>query len=70
MYLEELKMKNTMNKAALKVKMFIHNTVDTVENEVNQWIAANDIEPCHITQSQSEKQGRFVFVMSVFFREK
>ena len=52
---------------ALKVKMFISPALDSVEKEVNEWLAGEPVRVSHVTQSQSEKQGRFVFVTSVFY---
>ena len=53
----------------MEVKMFVHHTLDGVENNVNEWLAEKQIRICHITQSQSERQGRFVFVISVFYTD-
>ena len=49
--------------------MFVHHSIDGVEKEVNEWLEQQTVTVCHITQSQSEKQGRFVFVISVFYNE-
>jgi hypothetical protein len=52
----------------MKVKLFIHHNVEEVEKAFNEWMEKHSVQVCHITQSQSEKQGRFVFVLSVFFQ--
>ncbi|MFL5772567.1 MAG: hypothetical protein ACJ75F_05385 [Flavisolibacter sp.] len=54
----------------MEVKMFIHHTLDMVEKNVNDWLAQTKISIRHITQSQCERQGKFVFVMSVFYEKK
>ncbi len=66
MYLKELA-PLTENKTSMKVKMFIRHTLDDIENEVNDWLENQTFRIYHITQSQCEKQGKFVFVMSVFY---
>lgn len=67
MFLKELPLRKVDN-ASLKVKLFVRHTLDDVERDVNEWMEQNDIRICHVTQSQSEKQGRFVFVISVFYQ--
>jgi len=52
------------------MKMFVHNSPEGVEEEVNHWISANGVDICHVVQSQSEKQGRFVFVISLFYKDR
>ena len=69
MYLQELKLVRT-DKRSMQVKLFVHHSLDEVENRLNEWLAGRFIDVCHITQSQCEKQGRFVFVLSVFFKER
>ena len=66
MYLKEL-LPLTRSKTPVKVKVFVHHSMDGVEKELNQWMEHNGIRICHVTQSQSEKQGKFVFVISVFY---
>jgi hypothetical protein len=51
----------------MKVKLFIHHTLEGVEEQVNQWLSHREVSICHITQSQSEKAGKFVFVLSIFY---
>jgi hypothetical protein len=54
----------------MEVKMFVHNSPDSAEKEINEWLPKQNISVCHITQSQCERQGRFVFVVSVFYKKK
>ena len=67
MYLKELT--PPLTQTALKVKLFVHSTLDGVEETVNHWLEANPVQISHITQSQCERQGRFVFVLSVFYAD-
>jgi hypothetical protein len=66
MYLKELPPLKAV-KTATKVKIFVRHSLDDVENDVNDWIGQRDIRITHVTQSQCEKQGKFVFVISVFY---
>jgi hypothetical protein len=54
---------------SVQVKMFIHNNPKDAEKAIAQWLKQNHISIRHITQSQSEKNGSFVFVVSVFYRQ-
>lgn len=54
----------------MEVKMFIQHSLDAVEEKVNEWLSQNQVSIQHITQSQCERQGKFVFVMSVFYEKK
>jgi hypothetical protein len=65
MYLKELAPSRT--KTALQVKLFVHSTLDGVEEAVNSWLERHIVQVSHVTQSQCERQGRFVFVLSVFY---
>lgn len=38
-----------------------------VEQEVNEWLQIEDIRLIQATQSQSEKGGRFIFTISLFY---
>jgi hypothetical protein len=53
----------------MELKMFVHNNPDAAEKEINEWLQNHKINVCHITQSQCERQGRFVFVVSVFYKK-
>ena len=67
MYLKELT--PPITQTALKVKLFVHNTLEGVEETVNHWLKEHPVHISHITQSQCERQGRFVFVLSLFYAD-
>lgn len=54
----------------MKMKMFIENSPDSVQDEVNKWLNEQDVKLCHVVQSQCERQGRFVLIISVFYELK
>lgn len=54
----------------MEVKMFVCNHPMAAEKEVSEWLAQNPVTITHITQSQSEKGGAFVFVLSLFYTRK
>ncbi|MBO9682657.1 MAG: hypothetical protein J7502_08330 [Flavisolibacter sp.] len=56
-----------LNDASLEVKMFVYNQPKDAEKAVSQWLKENDVTIHHIVQSQSEKNGNFVFVITLFF---
>ena len=56
--------------SVLKVKTFISDHPETVEEKVNEWLQQNNVAVHHIGQSQSERNGRFVFVISLFYAPK
>jgi len=51
----------------MEVKTFIADDPKNVEKDVNEWLTTNNVSIHHIGQSQSERNGRFVFVISVFY---
>ncbi|MBD0284811.1 MAG: hypothetical protein ICV79_05220 [Flavisolibacter sp.] len=51
----------------MKMKMFIDKDPLIVEAGVNEWLQQHDVHIKHITQSQSEKNGKFVFVVSLYY---
>ena len=53
----------------MQVKLFIHHTLEEIEAAINQWMVEQQAIVKHITQSQCEKQGRFVFVISIFYEQ-
>lgn len=55
---------------AVKIKMFIHKDPEAVEASVNNWLHENNVEVQHIGQSQSEKNGNFVFILSLFYSKR
>jgi hypothetical protein len=54
----------------MEVKMFVCNSPQAAEKEVNTWLAQNPVSVSHITQSQSERGGAFIFVLSLFYSKK
>lgn len=52
----------------IQVKMFVHNNPKDAEVAISQWLKENDVAIHHIAQSQSERGGSFVFVMTVFYQ--
>lgn len=56
--------------APLDVKMFVHKDPREAERAVSAWLRENPVQVQHITQSQSEKGGHFVFVLSIFYERE
>jgi hypothetical protein len=54
----------------MEVKMFVCSNPVSAEKEVAQWLAHNPVTITHITQSQSERGGAFLFVLSVFYTRR
>ena len=57
----------TLESSSVQVKMFIHNNPKEAEKEIAHWLKENDVIIHHIAQSQSEKGGSFVFVLTLFY---
>jgi hypothetical protein len=55
------------NSSAVEVKMFVYNNPGEAEKALSQWLKENDVTIHHIAQSQSEKNGSFVFVITLFY---
>lgn len=53
----------------LQVKMFVHNDPKEAEKTIAQWLKQHNISIKHITQSQSEKGGNFIFVVLLFYQQ-
>lgn len=51
----------------MQTKIFVHNSAQTAEKALNEWLETNDVQVQYIGQSQSEQAGRFVFIISVFY---
>jgi len=66
---EEATTELLFNTSSLQVKMFVHGNPIDAEKAIGQWLKQNDVTIHHITQSQSEKNGSFVFVVSLFFQQ-
>ena len=55
-------------KRVKKMKTFTDTDPVDVEKKVNDWLQLNDVELLYAGQSQSEKSGRFVFTVSLFYQ--
>ena len=53
---------------ATQVKMFIFQTPETAEESLQSWLSQNNVEIDHIVQSQSERNGKFLFIVSIFYK--
>jgi hypothetical protein len=53
--------------ALMMVKTFVADHPETAEKKVNEWLNRNRVKLHHVGQSQSEKGGKFVFVLSLFY---
>ena len=54
---------------SLTAKIFIHNNANEAVIELNEWLKSNKVDVQHICQSQSEKGGKFIFIMTLFYRK-
>jgi hypothetical protein len=54
----------------LEVKTFVSDHPETVEKNINEWLQLNSVMVQHVGQSQSERNGRFVFVITIFYTRK
>ena len=59
---------NLLSVSNMEVKMFVSGNPDEVQQQINDWLSDNEVEVKHIGQSQSEKNGRFLFIVSLFFQ--
>lgn len=48
--------------------MFQHKDPTEVERELAGWLEQNDITIQHLAQSQSERGGNFIFVLTVIYQ--
>jgi len=51
----------------MEVKLFIAEKPELAEAQINDWLSSNGAIVHHVCQSQSEKNGRFVFVISIYY---
>ena len=51
----------------MELKVFVSSDFLSVEKNVNDWLEANPVLVHHIGQSQSERNGKFVFTISLFY---
>jgi hypothetical protein len=54
----------------MEVKMFVCSNSESAEKEAAHWLAQNPVTITHIAQSQSERGGAFVFVLTLFYTKK
>lgn len=54
-------------KKTKRLKTFVFNNITEVEEKVNHWLQNNDVTIEHLVQSQCEKGGAFVFVISIMY---
>lgn len=63
-----IKMPVIKSAATTKVKLFILSNPEAAEEKLQEWLKTkSDIEIDHIVQSQSERNGRFLFIVSIFY---
>lgn len=53
--------------ATMQVKIFSGNNIQDAEMQVNEWLAINNWNVHYIGQSQCERNGSLLFVISVFY---
>lgn len=51
----------------MQVKMFVVDNLPTAEQEVNEWLQSVSAAVRHVSQSQCERNGRFLFVISIYY---
>jgi hypothetical protein len=49
------------------VKMFIHQNPREAEGEIQLWLQQNSVTLHHVSQSQSEKGGNFIFIITLIY---
>jgi hypothetical protein len=52
---------------SMQLRMFVSNDPKEAEKNISQWLGQNDVRVRHITQSQSEKGGHFVLIVSLYY---
>ena len=52
---------------SMQLRMFVSNDPKEAEKSISQWLSQNDVHIRHITQSQSEKGGHFVLIVSLYY---
>jgi hypothetical protein len=69
--MEEIQLSQTRvlvnDRSVLKMKLFTESTHSLVETKVNEWLQHHSVTVTHIGQSQSEKGGKFLFTISLFY---
>ena len=54
----------------MKIKMFLFKDPEKAEESIHSWLQSSNAKIDHITQSQSEKNGRFLLVVSIFYHHQ
>ena len=57
-------------KSQKQLKLFVFTEMSGVEEKVNEWLSENDVFLLHMNQSQCEKGGKFLFVLSLVYCRK
>lgn len=52
----------------MEIKMFVCHNPDTAEENIRTWLQNNNFRIDHLTQSQSEKNGKFLLIISIFYQ--
>ncbi|HWJ27289.1 MAG TPA: hypothetical protein VNS32_12155 [Flavisolibacter sp.] len=52
----------------MEVKLFVFKDLEKAEEQLNNWLTENKVTISHITQSQSERNGNFLFLISIFYQ--
>ena len=50
------------------VKMFQHKEPTEAEKALALWLEQNDVTIQHLAQSQSERGGNFIFVLTIIYQ--
>ena len=53
----------------MEVKLFVHNSAYEAEAALKVWLIKENASIQYIGQSQSEHGGKFVFIVSVFYKK-
>jgi hypothetical protein len=51
----------------VEMKVFVDRDPIAVQHSVNNWLKANNVTIQHYGQSQSEKNGNFVFIVTLLY---
>jgi hypothetical protein len=57
----------TASAPALRMKIFLSNDPKNTEQEVNAWLDRHSFYVHHIVQSQCERNGKLMLLVSVFY---
>jgi hypothetical protein len=52
---------------SMQLRMFVSNDPKEAEKNISQWLSQNYVHVRHVTQSQSEKGGHFVLIVSLYY---